>query len=320
MLRRLSVDRLSPTADATGLTADATALGFIDPPRPLPTADRLLPTVDGEGYTVDLDYPGQLPPGWPCAHLGAEPPSVYDIQAEPTAERILPQLLALTPRGPAWGTDEAGDGRGASPVMRQVWSALAAWVAEVNRVEFDLATQALPSAVSWALPDWEAELGLPDPCGTGPTGREARVAAVRARFAAQGGASPAYFICLAASIGYDITIEEPTQFLCDVSECSNDSLEETWFTCDEGECDSTPLEGYILKPDIEDTDQVSDETQWKYWVVHVRGYGETWFYPDEGECDTDPLEGFTTAQDLECLLHRYAPQHTRLIFAYSLAA
>ena len=118
-------------------------------------------------------------------------------------------------------------------------------------------------------------------------------------------------------IGYDITIEEPTQFLCDDSECVGDDVTELWFTCDDGACDDTPLESYESTADSDEGDEVSDETVWKYWIVHVGSLGESWFMVDDGQCDWDPLEGFTNAADLECEFRRYAPPHTELVFDYS---
>lgn len=348
MLARITAGLRGVTADGTRLTADRTLLQVDPPPARLGRADGVLPGADALAPTVDADSTGGVPTGWPCARLSATPPSVLDAQAQPTPESLLPAVLALTPRGPAWGTDEAGDGRGASPVMRQVWTALAAWVAAQNRAEWGLATQALPSAVTDALADWEAELGLPDPCGGGDGSQEGRRNAVRARFAAQGGCSPAYFVCLASALGYDIWIEEPTQFLLDTSEVVGDSLVETWFRIDEGMLDETPIEGFELTPSAEDADEVGldpfvdtdfridegtlDTTPiegfastpgahaWEYWIVHVRSLGETWFTIDEGRIDTDPLEGFVTADALECLIRRLAPAHTTPIFSYAAAA
>ncbi|MGF3027541.1 putative phage tail protein [Methylobacterium aquaticum] len=308
------------------------------------TADRVLPLADIDGLTIDA-APEACEPGWPCEALPATPPSVADRQAAPTVDDIYPQIAGvLTPRGPAWGTDEAGDGRGAGPVMRGVWRAIATWVARQNADEWTLATQALPSAITYSLPDWEAEYGLPDPCGPGNATTEARIAAVRARFGARGGASPAYFVCLAASLGYRVTIEEPTQFIVDVSVVGTDSLVETWFTCDDGECDGDPIEDFAMAPAADDTDQVGGDPfveawciadegtcdvtplesdvpnptahAWQYWIVHVPPQGETWFVCDEGECDTDPIEGFQSAADLECVLRRYSPAHTGLIISY----
>lgn len=279
------------------------------------SADAIRPSADDMLVSVDAGYdPFKPQPGWPCYTLGSIPPSVADRQADPSADDLLPQILALTPRGPAWGTDESGDGSGASPVMRRVWKAVAAWVADLNRRDFELATQAFPSAITFSLPDWERELGLPDLCFKGQAGPPARIAAVRARFGAIGGQSPAYFVCLAKSIGYDITIEEPTQFMVDLSEVVEDSI----------------VAG-VLQPLAPEGDQVADELVWKFWIVHVAHLGETWFLIDEGECSRDSLvdgvlqpegtgdrlEGFFTADDLECLMRRYCPPHTQLVFDYS---
>ncbi len=319
------------------LSAALRALGCL-------TADRVAPSADASLATVDT-VPDGCEPGWPCEALPDTPPSVADRQAAPTVDDLYPQIAGvLTPRGPAWGTDEAGDGRGAQPVMRGVWRAIAAWVAAQNATEWTLATQSLPSAITYSLPDWEAEYGLPDPCTPGGFTTESRIAAVRARFGARGGSSPAYFVCLAAALGYRITIEEPTEFLCDVSEVGTDSLVETWAVCDEAVCDDTPIEGFAMVPAADDTDQVGadplteawciadegtcDETPieadvpnpdanaWQFWIVHAPPQGDTYAVCDEAECDTDPIEGFRPAADLECLLRRYSPAHTGLIIAY----
>lgn len=291
-----------------------------------------------------------IPAGWPCAGLPTNPPSVLDVESQPTADSLLPQILSLTPRGAAWGTDETGDGRGASPVQRSLWRAFSGWVAGHLGRDWAAATQTFPSAMTYTLPDWERELGLPDPCSTGAAGTQARVASVRAKYAAFGGQSPAYFVCLAASLGYVITIEEPTQFLIDVSELGPDPITETWFTVDESELSEDSIINGVLMPEgdgdrlegfavvaadaatLAALDEVADETVWKYWIVHVGALGDTWFRIDEGELAPDsivggqlqpegagdPLEGFLTASELECVLRGAAPEHTTLVFAYDL--
>lgn len=261
-------------------------------------------------------------PGWPCYALPTVAPSVVDLEAQPTADSLLPQILPLCPRGPAWGTDETGDGRGAAPVQRRFWRALAGWAANHLTLDWTAATQALPSAITYTLPDWEKEYGLPGRCSSGGGGAPVRQAAVRAKFASVGGQSPGYFVCFAYSLGYTITIEEPTQFLCDVSECVGSAIQETYFRCDEDVVgiDGSPLEGFILPTDDAAGDELSAESIWKHWIVHVGTPGETWFRADEGECAYDPLEGFVPARDLECAMQDLCPPHTRLTFSYALAA
>lgn len=228
-----------------------------------------------------------IPSGWPCAALPALPPSVADIEAQPTADGLLPQILALTPRGAAWGTDEAGDGKGASPVQRSVWRAIAAWAAGHLGLDFTAATQAFPTAITYTLPDWEREYGLPDPCFSGVGGVPARLAAVRARFAAFGGQSPAYFICLAASIGYDITITEfrPFQF---------------------GRSSFGGVRGQIMKANARHS-----------WRVKITGRQLTRFQFGKSSFGHDSFLVIQRAQDLECIFQRLKPAQTTLIFDYS---
>jgi len=312
-------------------------------PSPIVSGDSTLVSADATGLTADQVGHFSAPSGWPCALLSGQPPSVEDRQSNPTADDLLPAVLALAPRGAAWGTDEAGDGRGASPVMLRVWRAIASWAADLNRRDFAVATQALPSAITTSLPDWEREYGLPDPCLSSQTSVADRIAAVQARFGALGGQSREYFICLAASLGYAVTIEEPTQFFVDGSECIDSGVREDYalcdearcddqvetytlfappgvygdevaggviedgFDCDDGECDADPIETFEDDP---------TGTVWKFWVVRLRSLRSTWFEVDTGECSADPIEGFLTADDLECTLRRACPPHTQLVFSY----
>lgn len=71
-----------------------------------------------------------------------------------------------------------------------------------------LLSEMFPATCNESLADWERVLGLPDPC-TGPLSsvQQRRQAAV-AKDAAGGALSRPYFIALAASLGYAITIDE----------------------------------------------------------------------------------------------------------------
>ena len=227
-----------------------------------------------------------IPEGWPCIALNKPVPAVADRQSNPTADEILPQVMALTPRGSAWGTDEAGDGRGASPVMRQVWRSIAAWVADLNARDFDASTQTFPSAISWTLPDWETEYGLPDPCFSRLGGFPARLGAVRSRFTAVGGQSPAYFVCLATSLGYDVRLEEFQPFRFGRSSFGGPS-------------------GRFMDPRARHV-----------WRMRVTGTTVSRFRFGGSSFGRDPFLTIPHATDLECTLQRLKPAQTTLIFAY----
>ncbi|SEQ48101.1 Uncharacterized protein YmfQ in lambdoid prophage, DUF2313 family [Faunimonas pinastri] len=232
--------------------------------------------------------------GWPCNALPSTPPSVLDKQADPSADDLLPQVLALTPRGAAWGSDIGSDGGRASPVMRSFWKAIAAWVAGVNKVEFSLASQAaFPSAVAdaFALADWEDELGLPDPSlGSAPT-FDNRKLSLRSKFGAAGNASPSYFLCLALAAGYEnLTIEEPKVF----------RFGESSFGGDTG----------FGPPSIEAS-----------WIVSLTARTTAFrFGEGGGHFGVDPLHGFVRDPVLEALLNPAAPPHTILLFRYNTSA
>lgn len=222
----------------------------------------------------------------PCDILPQSVPSIYDQLSAPTTNSLLPQVLALTPRGAAWGRDEAGNGQGASPVLLGLWRVVAASLAEIYTAAFETASQAIPSAITWSLDDWEVELGLPDSCVSIMGGDVARLAAIRAKWMASGNASPAYFICYARGFGSEITIEEPVAFTCDQSVCAGE-------------------------------DQTSDLNLTTIWIVRPQKGVFGYFYPDLGQVDVTPLESFVVDKSLECAMRKVSPTHTHLIFDYS---
>jgi uncharacterized protein YmfQ (DUF2313 family) len=118
---------------------------------------------------------------------------------------FLAALQACMPRGRVWPKDT-------DAVMTQVLSGLATSFAQQTARANYLLVDAFPSTTEELLPEWEATLGLPDPCaGPQPT-IAARQAQVLARFVGTGGQSPAYFIGYAANLGYTVTITQFTPF------------------------------------------------------------------------------------------------------------
>lgn len=223
-----------------------------------------------------------------CDALPTEPPSIADALSAPDEAALLPQVLACAPRGPAWGTDEAGDGAGASPNQLKLWRGIAAALSDLYRWSFETAVQAFPSAITISLADWEAELGLPDPCGPADPAFAQRRAAVRARLSAIGGASPGYFICVARAAGYEITIEEASGFECNGSELGDGGDELTG---------TDPETVWIVRP----------ESYRMFEFELGAGGGEL------GDGGTR-LVSYTDIAGLECVLRRISPVHTQLVF------
>jgi uncharacterized protein YmfQ (DUF2313 family) len=117
------------------------------------------------------------------------------------AAHYLSQLQALLPPGVALSV-------GADGVLTDLLRALADELARVDGRGEVLIAEADPRTTSELLADWERVAGLPDPC-TGPLATlQERRAALVVKLTATGGASPAYFVAVAAAIGYAITITE----------------------------------------------------------------------------------------------------------------
>jgi uncharacterized protein YmfQ (DUF2313 family) len=194
-----------------------------------------------------------------------------------TAYDYLQQFVRLLPRGLVWqrglGSVQSAD----LLTLMPTWSRL-------HQRGNDLITETFPCSTTEGLPEWEATLGLPDPC-TGPLDTvQQRMAAVCAKFAARGGQSEAYFIALAERLGFVITIETFRPFYAGISRAGD------------------PLYG----------------PHWAHvWRVHASGTAVIWFRTSVSAAG-EPLASWGN-HVLECMLEAYRPAHTLPIFAYGSA-
>ncbi|MEW6648140.1 MAG: putative phage tail protein [Pseudomonadota bacterium] len=119
-----------------------------------------------------------------------------------TAAAYLQQLNALLPSGWLWNTLRA------DPVAQGLLGAVADELAAIDQRAGNVLDEADPRTVYEMLPEWEEWLGLPDACSGQLESIVARRAAVLYRLRAAGGQGPAYFVQLAAALGYTVTITE----------------------------------------------------------------------------------------------------------------
>lgn len=189
--------------------------------------------------------------------------------------RYAKQFLALLPTGAIWGKD------GALAVLADC---LAAPFAALHRRALDLIEEADPRTCKESLPDFEREMGLPDKCllkaGT-PTMTERRDAVVQKR-TGRGGLSAAYFISMAAGLGYSISIETFRPFICGLSRCGD------------------PL--------------TADDSRF-VWRVTIHG-PRTSYFRAGGSMAGERLGQIAAAEDLECRLRTLQPSHTDLLISY----
>lgn len=125
-----------------------------------------------------------------------------------SAADFLALAQRLLPTGPIWP-------RESTAVLTRVLSGLMPTYERHSARSTNLIVDAFPATALELLPEWEATLGLPDPCsGPDPT-VATRQAHVVARLAFSGGQSIPYFEGFAQSLGYPITITEFAPFCAD---------------------------------------------------------------------------------------------------------
>lgn len=132
-----------------------------------------------------------------------------------TPEQVRDEMVAGQPPGRALPTDKDS-----------WWVRLLAGLAvEFSRIRGrvdDMRRELNPATTSELLSEWEGIFVLPDHCTNGITLTEPeRLARLRAKVAAIGGQSRAYFILLAQRMGLEIEIEEPEPFYCGTHGCGD---------------------------------------------------------------------------------------------------
>jgi uncharacterized protein YmfQ (DUF2313 family) len=190
---------------------------------------------------------------------------------------VLADLLSLLPPGRAWLRSTAAN-------LVKTLRPLAAALARLEAVVATLRTEINPATADDMLTDFERVLG-PDPCGLDNASGSIGVRRLQAwrRWTRKGGASVAYFVALAAAYGVTITVE----------------------TC-------WPL---VCGDDLGDSDEIVNTPEQYVWVVGVPLVWATDAQCGETVCG-DPL-GDLGLSPVECLIRRYKPAHTNVVFSYS---
>jgi len=140
----------------------------------------------------------------------------------PTAADYLEQLKTLLPPGQAFP-------REAGTTLHSLLNGMAIELARVDGRGEALPVEANPASTNELLTDWERVAGLPDKCsGVLEQTLQGRKNALLTKLASTGGQSPGYFIDLAASLGYDVTIEEFRPFRAGMSRAGDSLTNGPW--------------------------------------------------------------------------------------------
>lgn len=192
-----------------------------------------------------------------------------------SAQDYLGALQALMPRGRVWPRD-------LDAAQTSLLLALAQVYERNDARSRALLVDSFPPTAVELLPEWEATLGLPDSCGGNPETISERQARVVVKLQEPGGMSRAYFLNLAAVLGYeDITITEFGPTNCEM-------------TCEVA---------------------VMDEQFRFLWKVNIPHQGDNHaFFRVGARCDAR-IDSYMFGA-LECQLMRLKPAHTQVIFTY----
>jgi uncharacterized protein YmfQ (DUF2313 family) len=183
-------------------------------------------------------------------------------------------MLALGRRGRAWSMDPG-------TVRVAVMTGLAQHYVRSGARTVNLITDAFPASTIELLPEWEASLGLPDPCSDQPQTLQQRQAAVLSRFIGAGGQTIAYYTAVASALGYAITITEFVPFRAGAS------------------CAGTPC----------------GDAYAHTWQVNAPTFTVGSFRAGASAAG-EPLRWWGNTA-LQCTLRSLAPAHTTLLFSYS---
>lgn len=203
--------------------------------------------------------------------------------------------LALLPQGQAWP-------RSADSVLVKTIRGLAEYWGRVDGRAADLLEQESDARRTIELlVDWERNWGLPDPCYGDALTIGERQALLVFKMTLLGGQSRAWFQYVSTWNGQpEVTIGEFAPFMAGVSQAG-----ETRELDSDGELVGN-YRWYIGPPEMR-----------FYWTAHLGQLSYTWFRASSGQAGVDPHLRIGTPLDTDCLLRRWKPAHTELVFDFS---
>jgi uncharacterized protein YmfQ (DUF2313 family) len=245
---------------------------------------------------------------------------VPDRHVTRTGDDYASQLADALPTGQAWPRHED------STLMAVVRGLTKIWGDFETRASTLLERESDPRTTVELLPDWERNWGLPDPCYTAPQSIADRQIALVQRMTMEGAQSRQFYIDFAAKLGYKITITEYRPFMVGMDRCgdsrvygdgTNPMFDPKFVRGYLPVCD--PLGVRVTSGELSEYPNygLGPDTNRFYWKVHMYLARLTWFRCASGQCGVDPHLRIGVATDLECILQRWKPGHTHIIFDYT---
>lgn len=223
-----------------------------------------------------------------------------DRHVRRSGEDYIAPFLALLPQGIAWPREPE------STLYKVVRGLAGIWGFVDSRAADLLEREADPRATVEILDWWERAWGLPDPCFPKATTIAERQKMLVLYMTWLGGQSRAYFTELMKWLGFTIEIKEWAPFMAGVSHV--------------GDTRPTKLDG-----DGNTVIDTSKHFRWYIgppemrfaWSANIGSVSVTWFRAASGQAGVDPHLRMGVPEDLQCLLNRWKPAHTELVFDFS---
>lgn len=221
-----------------------------------------------------------------------QPP--IDVHVRRSGDDYAQAMMNLLPQGQAWPRALGSTLQLTVEGLAEYWGFVDGRAADLLETESD------PRKTVELLPDWERNWGLPDPCFPAATSIAERQKMLVMYMTLLGGQSRAFFEQISAMTGYNLHISEWAPFMCGVSECGDTRYE----------YDDTGLYRWYLGP---------PENRY-YWYVNADQAVLEWFRCGTlySQCGVHPHLKIVLESPMECLLERWKPAHTEMVFDYSI--
>lgn len=203
-------------------------------------------------------------------------------------------LFLLFPPGAAWSRGQQ---------LKNLNLSAGEELARVDGEAHRLLDEGNPAYTSEALTDWERVVGLPDACSALAATFEERRAQVLIKLVRPVGQDAEYYQNIAKTLGYKKPwVEEFHPFRA--GSCAGDRINQA-----PGGVFVKDVNGVLSAPEL------SDYHGWLFtWRLHVESTAVRYFRADQSQSN-DRLASWGDKM-LECIINRYKPAHTRVIFSY----
>jgi uncharacterized protein YmfQ (DUF2313 family) len=217
-----------------------------------------------------------------------------DRHVRRSGREYLVSFLKLLPLGIAWPRKPDSVLVKTSRGLTNIWGFVDGRAADLLEIESD------PRKTHELLTDWERAYGLPDPCYPDATSEDDRRRMLVFQMTLLGGQSREFFEKISAWTGKVIHIHELAPFMAGVSEVGDTRYE----------YDQTGEYRWYLGP---------EELRF-YWSIEADDAVLEWFRCGDftaGELGVHHHLEIYTESPLDCLLRRWKPAHTEMVFDYS---